>query len=106
MDMSGIEPLPELTLDEVQQLSDANRGEYLAFRRMLDSDGWRQFIKFVEQQQQTIISQQLTAKDWDIVNRCRGSFAAFEVIRTFENACSNVYRELARPAEESSEIDA
>jgi len=92
-----------LSLDDVQRLDERNRADYLAFRRMFESDGWKLLQAWLGEQQRQQMNQQLIAKNWDTVLQCRGAFAAYETVRTLEHATENVYRALAEQPTESSE---
>lgn len=98
------EPTP-LSLEEVQRLDDQNRGEYLALRRLFESEGWRLLSAWVSEQQRGQMNQQLIAKNWDSVLLCRGAFAAYETVRTLEQAMELVYRRIVEDAQGSSEAD-
>lgn len=103
MEMPPIEPMP-LSLDEVQQLEEKDRTDYLALRRLFESDGWKRAQAIIIGWQQGAINDQLIAKDWDTVQRCRGAFSALERVRTLEAATEALYAQSARREEESEEV--
>lgn len=82
----------QLNLDEIQKLDAGNRTDYLAIRRMVESDGWRLFNQWLGSQAQAIVFRQLTANTWEQVMLARGGKGAFDTVASFESIAEQTYR--------------
>ena len=86
--------LSNLDLDEIQKLDPANRTDYLALRRMYESDGWRLFMQWLALQAGEQLRRQLSGKTWDDVLVARGGRAMCDVVASIENITEVTYRQI------------
>src|ERR1039458_8776685 len=87
--------LRNLDLDEIQKLDSSNRTDYLALRRMYESDGWRLFMQWLALQASQLLRRQLTGKTWDDVLVSRGGRGMCDTVASIENITEVTYRQIA-----------
>ena len=92
-----------LNLDEIQKLDPANRTDYLALRRMFESDGWRLFLQWLNLSTQNLMQRQLDAKTWDDVLLARGGFISAQTCASIENITEVTYRNIVENADSLEE---
>jgi hypothetical protein len=95
--------LETLSLDEVQKLDDGNRADYLAFRRMFESTGWKLYLDWLRMQTNQATVAQLAATTWERVNQHKGQAAAFIAAANLEGLVEHTYKGMVVTTDETTD---